>query len=187
MNITALDIRKQEFGKTLRGFDTEEVQVFLETVADAFEALTKEHAVLKERIRSLEDSVAEYTNLEKTLQDTLVTAQRVTDSTRENARKEANLIVHEARIAADEEIESARRKAVQIKRDIIDLRNYKESFIARLRALCRSHVEFLQAFEREDDGAPIRLEDLELEVADASKENASVEGDVPEEAKDAQD
>ena len=187
MNITALDIRKQEFRKTLRGFDTEEVQVFLETVADAFEALTKEHAVLKERIRSLEDSVAEYTNLEKTLQDTLVTAQRVTDSTRENARKEANLIVHEARIAADEEIESARRKAVQIKRDIIDLRNYKESFIARLRALCRSHVEFLQAFEREDDGAPIRLENLELEVADASKEKASVEGDVPEEAKDAQD
>jgi len=176
VNITALDIRKQEFRKTFRGFDPEEAQVFLETVADAFEALTKENAALKERIRSLEDSVAKYTNLEKTLQDTLVTAQRVTDSTREHARKEADLIVQEARVAADEEIEAARRKVVQIKRDIVDLRNYKEIFIARLRALCRSHIELLQAFEREDDEAPIRLEGLEF------KEEASAEDDVPEDA-----
>ncbi|MCD6335495.1 MAG: DivIVA domain-containing protein [Candidatus Latescibacterota bacterium] len=163
MNITALDIRKQEFRKTLRGFDTEEVQVFLETAADAFEALTKENAAFRERIQRLEDSLAHYTKLEQTLQDTLVTAQQVTDSTRENARREADLIVKEARVAADGEIETARRQLVQIKRDIIDLRNYKETFIARLRALCRSHIELLQAFEQEDDEAPIRIEGMELE------------------------
>ena len=163
MNITALDIRKQEFRKTLRGFDAEEVQVFLETTADAFEVSTKENAAFKERIRSLEDSLAQYTKLEQTLQDTLVTAQQVTDSTRENARREADLIVKEARVAADEEIETARRQLVQIKRDIVDLRNYKETFVARLRALCRSHVELLQAFEQEDDEAPIRIEGMALE------------------------
>ena len=163
MNITALDIRKQEFRKALRGFDSEEVEVFLETVADAFEVSTKENAAFRERIRSLEDSLAQYTKLEQTLQDTLVTAQQVTDSTRENARREADLIVKEARMAADEEIETARRKLVQIKRDIIDLRNYKETFITRLRGMCRSHIELLQAFEQEDDEAPIRLEGLKLE------------------------
>ena len=163
MNITALDIRKQEFRKALRGFDAEEVQVFLETVADAFEVSTKENAAFRERIRSLEDSLAQYTKLEQTLQDTLVTAPQVTDSTRENARREADLIVKEARVAADEEIETARRKLVQIKRDIVDLRNYKETFIARLRGMCRSHIELVQAFEQEDDEAPIRIEGLELE------------------------
>ena len=162
MNITALDIRKQEFRKTLRGFDAEEVQIFLETVAGAFEVSTKENAAFKERIRSLEDSLAQYTKLEQTLQDTLVTAQQVTDSTRENARREADLIVKEARVAADEEIETARRKLVQIKRDIVDLRSYKETFIARLRGMCRSHIELLQAFEQEDDEAPIRIEGMAL-------------------------
>ena len=168
MNITALDIRKQEFRKTIRGFDAEEVQVFLETAADAFEVSAKENAAFRERIRSLEDSLAQYTKLEQTLQDTLVTAQQVTDSTRENARREADLIVKEARVAADEEIETARRQLVQIKRDIVDLRNYKETFVARLRALCRSHVELLQAFEQEDDEAPIRLEGLKLEENEQS-------------------
>ena len=66
-------------------------------------------------------------------------------------------------MAADEEIETARRQLVQIKRDIVDLRNYKETFVARIRALCRSHVELLQAFEQEDDEAPIRIEGMALE------------------------
>ncbi|MFH1007845.1 MAG: DivIVA domain-containing protein [Candidatus Latescibacterota bacterium] len=166
MNITASDIRKQEFRKTLRGFDAEEVQVFLESVADAFESSSKENAAFRERVRGLEDSLGHYTQLEKTLQDTLVTAQQVTDSTRQNARKEADLIIREARVAADEEIEIARRKLVQIKREIIDLSNYRDTLIARIRAMCRSHMELLQAFEREQDEAPILLEGLDLIAGD---------------------
>jgi len=155
MAIMAFDIRKQDFARRFRGFDTEEVLAFLDTVADAFERLTGEKAELEERVRTLERTMSQYEDLEATLRDTLVTAQKASEGLRENARREAELILREARIAAEAEIEEARKKAIQIKKDIVDLRSHKETFIARLRALSRSQIEILQAFERENEELPL--------------------------------
>lgn len=154
MNITAHDIRTQDFVRRLRGFDIEEVLAFLDTVADAFEQRTKEKAELEEQVRALEGAIKQYGALETTLRDTLITAQRATEEVRENARREAELILREARIAAEAEIEEARKKAIQIKKDIVDLRSHKETFVARLKALSRSHMDILQAFDREEEELP---------------------------------
>src|SRR5678815_1385025 len=78
MRITPLDVRKQEFRKGMRGLDPDEVYAFLATVADEYEAALNDNKALRERLLELDDKVQEYRTIERTLRDTLVTAERVT-------------------------------------------------------------------------------------------------------------
>lgn len=151
MKITPLDIRKQEFKKAFRGYDREEVDAFLEIVAEGFEQISKEDASLRERVESLEASLREYKNLEKALQDTLMAAQKIADEARTNAKREAELIIKEAEIRAERIIDEARVQLSQIRQEIINLETQKESFIARLKAFTSSQMELLQTLELEEE------------------------------------
>ena len=85
MRITPLDIRKQEFRKAMRGLDSDEVYAFLSTVAEEYEAALSDNKALRERVLELDDKVQEYRNLERTLRDTLLTAERVTAVSTDNS------------------------------------------------------------------------------------------------------
>ncbi len=150
MRITPLDLRKQEFKKAFRGYDTEEVDAFLEIVAAEFEQITKEDASLKERVESLETALAEYRNLEKTLQDTLLAAQRTTEEARANAQREAELIVRDAQIRAEKIVDQARAQVSEIKQEIANLKTQKDSFLARLRSLLNYQMYLLETMELEE-------------------------------------
>ncbi len=76
MNLSPLDIRKHEFRKTFRGYDTEEVTGFLEMVGSEFETIIREASQLKERTSWLKDQLDSYHDLENTLRETLISAQR---------------------------------------------------------------------------------------------------------------
>ena len=77
MKLTPLDIRHQEFKRGMRGYADEEVDEFLDEVADEYERLFKENIDLSERLESLEDKVKQYRRIEETLQKTLVSAPAV--------------------------------------------------------------------------------------------------------------
>jgi cell division initiation protein len=153
MKITPLDLRKQEFKKAFRGYDPEEVDAFLEIVAAEFEQISKENASLREKIESLATTLAEYRNLEKTLQDTLLTAQRATEAARTNAQREADLIVRDAQIRAEKIVDQARAQLSEIKQTIANLKMQKDSFLARLKALLNSQIELLETLELEEEPA----------------------------------
>jgi hypothetical protein len=96
---------------------------------------------------------------EAILWDALNTAQKATEKLHRDAQREVELILHEARILGEAEIEEARRKALQIRKDMVDLRSYKELFIAHLKALSRSQMEILN-FDQKDEELPlIRIEE----------------------------
>ena len=102
MRITPLDVRKQEFDRALRGLDPDEVHAFLATVADEYEAVLTDNKQLRDKVIELDQKVAEYRNMERTLRDTLLTAERVMTDARQNARKEAETILREAQVQARE-------------------------------------------------------------------------------------
>ena len=80
MRITPMDIRQQQFSiKMFRGFAVQEVDAFLDDVAEDYEALLKENALLKEELQALEERTRGLEGREKILQDTLVTTQRLTE------------------------------------------------------------------------------------------------------------
>ncbi|HET6349555.1 MAG TPA: DivIVA domain-containing protein [Candidatus Krumholzibacteria bacterium] len=157
MRITPLDVRKQEFRKGMRGLDPDEVYAFLATVADEYEAALNDNKALRERLLELDDKVQEYRTIERTLRDTLVTAERVTVESKENARREAGLIVKEAQLQAERALRDITSEAVRLRQEIQRLRSQRDAYVAKMRVVAESHVKFIESAERDfrsDDDEP---------------------------------
>ncbi len=159
MRITPLDIRKQEFKKTMRGLDSDEVYAFLTTVAEEYETVLSDNKRLRERIVEIEDRLKEFKNMETNLRNTLLTAEKITAEAKENARKEAGLIVREAEVEAERAAEAIRAHTQQLRREILELKKNKDNYITRLRTLLESHQNVITGFE--DDFAQV---DHEIEM-----------------------
>jgi cell division initiation protein len=150
VNITPLDIRKQEFRKVFRGYDPAEVEAFLDMVADAFEKVSRDTITLQERVEALDTEIGRFRNLERTLQETLIAAQQAAEDTRENAKKEGDLIVKEAEIVAERAIEQARGQVSRIKAEIVSLKTQRDTFLARFKGLLEAQSEFLKDVRFDD-------------------------------------
>lgn len=147
MKITPLDIRKHTFKKVGRGVDAEEVKTFLEMVATEYEALVRENSSLKEKLADLDSQIADYRNMEKTLRDTLVAAQVTAEETKRNAVKEAELILKDAELQADQLQAKAKEDLNEIRTNIEGLKKLRDSFLIKQRALLESHLKMLQVEE----------------------------------------
>jgi cell division initiation protein len=153
VNLTPLDIRKQSFQRTLRGFDPDEVQAFLEMAAEEFERLTRENIEMKEQHSTLKTEVERYRKLEQTLQEMLRTAQETADEVRQNARKEGGLIIRESEVRANSAVEDARIQVREIRSEIVDLKNQRDLFVAKIQALVTAQSDFLDSLELSDPDA----------------------------------
>jgi cell division initiation protein len=155
MRITPFDIRKHEFRKAMRGLDAEEVYAFLSTVGDEYEAVLNDNKALRERLLELDDKVQEYRTMEKTLRDTLLTAERVTVEAKDNARREANIIIKEAQIEADRSLRDIKSEAMKLHQEVSQLRNQRESYLGRMKVIAESLLRFIESVEddfyEEDD------------------------------------
>ena len=143
MKITPLDIRKQSLKKSFRGIDAEEVQAFLEMIAEEFERLNRENLEFKERERTLETEVKRYRDIENTLQETLRTAQKAAEDVNENAKKEAQLIIKEADIRGNRAVEKSRNHVQMIRNEIVELKNQRDQFATRLQVLVQTQHDYL--------------------------------------------
>ena len=164
MRITPLDVRKQEFRKGMRGLDPDEVYAFLATVADEYEAALNDNKALRERLLELDDKVQEYRTIERTLRDTLVTAERVTVESKDNARREASLIVKEAQLQAERSLRDISSEAVRLRQAIQRLRSQRDAYVAKMRVVAESHVKFIESAERDFHSD----EDLPQDIAPAA-------------------
>jgi len=160
MRITPLDVRKQEFRKAVRGFDSDEVNAFLATVADEYETVLRDNKELRERILELEDKVSEYRTMEKTLRDTLMTAERVMSESKDNAQREADLILKDAELRAQQVLDSFRNQAEELRREIIDLNKEKETYLARFRSLAEALIQFIDNHHSDFEGLDQRMMNL---------------------------
>ena len=147
MNITPLDIRKQIFKKSFRGYDQEEVQAFLDMLATEVEHLNGENIELKEHLNMLQSEVHHYQSIEQTLQEMLRTAQQTAEEVKENGHKEARLIVKEAEIRSSRAIEKARTQVHEIRTELVELQNQRNMFLSKFKALVQVQTDFLNQLE----------------------------------------
>src|SRR5665647_2461897 len=99
MKISPLDIQQQQFKvKTFRGLDPEDVDAFLQSLAGEMEFLIRENDQMKEQQSRQNRELLDLAEKERELRETLLSAQRVIEEMKNNARKEAELIVSEAEI-----------------------------------------------------------------------------------------
>ncbi len=151
MRISPLDIQQKQFPIKFRGFDVEEVYAFLELVREEMEELLRENASLKEQTHRSENQIKEYRDMENTLRETLMTAQQMVEDYKVNARKEAELIIKEAELRADEIIKEAQEKVVKIHEDIVDLKGIRRHFKEEMKRLIDSHLQMIE-FDKEREG-----------------------------------
>ena len=148
--MTSLDLRKQTFKKVMRGYDKDEVQAFLEMIADEFERLNRDNLKLQEQDAQLQMEVDRFRSMEETLHEMLKTAQLAAEDVRENARKEGRLMVKEAELLANRAIENARSQVHTIRAEVVELRNQRDLFVARFQALTQAQTDFLAQLEFTD-------------------------------------
>ncbi len=153
MRITPLDIQQKQFPIKFRGFDVEEVYAFLEVIREEMEDLLRENASLKEQIHRAEQQLQEYREMENTLRETLMTAQQMVEDYKNNARKEAELIIREAELRADAMIKEAQEKVIKIHEDIVDLKGIRRHFKEELKRLIESHLMMLDFDEVREEEA----------------------------------
>jgi len=147
VRITPMDIRQQQFTvKMFRGFDVQEVDTFLEDVAQDYEALMRENTLLKEQLQVLEDRTRGLEERERVLQQTLVTTQRLTEEMKESARREAALAVREAEVAGEKLLEAARTEEAVIRSEIMLLKRNRRQLAEGL----RSTIEMYQRMVEQD-------------------------------------
>jgi len=143
MRITPIEIQQHQFKTRLLGYDTAAVDTFLEMLADELERLHKQNNELKESLARTRTALEQMRDREKMLQDTLVTAQQVTDELKSNARKEAEVLLAEAHLEGEKVVRGADDRRIQLINEIQDLKRQKISFECGLRAMIESHLKLL--------------------------------------------
>ncbi len=171
MKLTPIDIRKWEFKKGVRGYDKYEVQAFLDLAAEEFEKLMQDRREFEQKSKRLEKEIEEYKRVEKSLQDTLISAKETTDRSMENSRKEAELIIGDAELHADKVLESARKKASKIEDEITRLTVLRDSFAIKLKSILSSQIELVEMFgDVNDDNIGLNISEEILPDADKKPE-----------------
>jgi cell division initiation protein len=133
----------------MRGLDADEVYAFLSTVADEYEAVLNDNKALRERLLELDDKVQEYRSIERTLRDTLLTAERVTVEAKDNARREAALIIKEAQLEAQKSLRDVTSDGARLRQELQRLRSQRDAYIAKMRVVAESHVKFIESAARD--------------------------------------
>jgi len=149
MKITPLDIQQMVFKVNFRGYDKEEVNRFLEELAQTVEALNRDLAVQREKIIFLEQQLAELKRTEATLSNTLLSAQSLAENVKQNAHREADLVIKEAELKAGELIRQARVELTDTQRDLSSLQKQRLLMIERLRASLRMFERLFEVEEQE--------------------------------------
>ncbi|TFH00771.1 MAG: DivIVA domain-containing protein [Calditrichales bacterium] len=150
MKITPLEIRQQEFKKVMRGYDTIEVDTFLDMVGTEFEKLLHDNRDYEKRIIALEAELSNFKEVESTLKQTLMNVQETSDKSMANSKREAVLMRKEAELEAQQMIEAARRERDVMAEEVTMLNTQKQSLISRLRHVMTSQLELLDVLELND-------------------------------------
>lgn len=147
--MTPMDIRNKEFKKGFRGYNEEEVDLFIDKVVSDYEKLYKENIELKDKLNLINERLDSYSEIEKTLQSTLVVAQKTAEDIISNARKEAEMIIKESEENRKKIIADANQSVIDINREYEELRKQLQIFKTRYKTFLESELNNLDSFFKE--------------------------------------
>ncbi len=144
MKFTPFGIKNQEFNRTVRGYDRDEVKTFLEKLSDEFEKLQNDNEKIKSEIDKIEEELKEYKRIEKNLQSALLSAAESSTKAVDSAKKQTALIIKEGELKAAQIIENAKQDANLIRDSVLKLREEKKLLLARIKALINTQASLLE-------------------------------------------
>lgn len=142
--LTPLDIENKRFTKTIKGYNVDEVDDFLDQLTIEYEKIYKENSEYKNKFDGLNKELEHYKTVEHTLQSTLLMAQSTAEDIKAMAQKQADQIIADAKKEAQKMVESVNQDEVEIRRKTEDLKKQFEVYKAKMEALLISQLELLQ-------------------------------------------
>ncbi len=174
MALTPLDIHHKEF-KPARfgGYKEEEVDSFLDQIADELEKLILENVDLKQQIEHSKKRLSEFEEMQTSLQSALLAATKSAEAVKEQAKQESEMMLSQARETADSittssreeadsEIRNAQEQARQmllraqserqkLEKGLARLKEVKRSYVQSIRDLADAHLERISEIESDED------------------------------------
>ncbi|MBE6090680.1 MAG: DivIVA domain-containing protein [Clostridium beijerinckii] len=149
MKLTPMDINNKEFKKGLRGYNSDEVDEFLDEVVDNYEELYKENANLKEKLANLNEKVEHYSKIESTIQNTLILAQNAAEQAKNSAKKEAEFMMKNANETAQKVMDKAHNDVIQINDEYERVKQEFIKFRAKYRNFMNAQLETFDDLEKD--------------------------------------
>lgn len=134
MALTPIDVQQKTFIKSVRGYEMEEVDDFLDEVVTSLKDYEQRLQDAQQRIGSLESRLTDRQDSEAVISRALVQAQRSADAVLDEARAEADRIRRQADEEAAKVLEGAKNKAS-------DMLSERDEETARL----KDHIRRLRA------------------------------------------
>ena len=169
MPLTPMDIHNQEFSKVFRGYDEDEVNEFLDQIIKDYELVLREKKEIEQKLEETYERLGHFTNIEGTLNKSILVAQEAAEEVKRNAQKEAKLIIKEAEKNADRIVNDSLLKARKIAVEIEELKKQSKVFRMRFKMLVEAQLDLLDN-EDWDHLLDYEVDATEIEINDGVKE-----------------
>lgn len=149
MKLTPMDISNKEFKKSFRGYDSDEVDEFINEIIENYEELYKENSRLKENLSRVNEKLEHYVKIENTIQNTLLLAQNAAEQARESSQKESDLIIRNANDTAKKILDKAHNDVISVNDDYEKVKQDFIKFRAKFRNFMNAQTETFDELEKD--------------------------------------
>jgi len=139
-HLTPLDVRRYEFGRTMRGYDPERVDHFREQLAEELERLIRVNQDLEGKARGFHEQLRAFRERDKAINEALISAQQLREDIRLQAEKEAELIVREAQAEGERAIDQARSELRRLQDQVATIQRTRRTYLAQFKVLAERHL-----------------------------------------------
>jgi cell division initiation protein len=151
MKLTALEIKQQQFEKSLRGYDPAEVQSYLSLLASEWEHMAGRVRELENQVDKMNDKLKHYERVEEALHETLQTARSSAEEKISSARSEAKTIVEKAELEAETVLQEANQQRRETRQSIMQLIDKRKEMIRNIRSYLDNAGNTLEQFEKDEN------------------------------------
>jgi cell division initiation protein len=143
IRVTPIDIQQKRFHVIFRGYDRTEVDMFIDLVRDEMETLVREVAELRDFRQSYDERLRELTDREETVKNTMLMTQKLMEDQKDNARREAAVIIKEAEFRGQQILSNAQDEKEKLEVDIQALKRRKHHFLQDVKKVVQMHQEMV--------------------------------------------
>lgn len=179
--ITPMDIHNKEFEKGFRGYDTEAVDAFMTELVHDYEVLYRENREMTDKIEQLEKRLAQYEQMEATMNNTLALAQETGENVKKSARKEADLILQEAEQERQNILRDAQRSLREAHDKYAVIRNEIAVFRAKMESILNSQLQLLDGCVLGESKIAVDTATMDTDVEIAEEEALATDATTSEE------
>ncbi|MCC5904848.1 MAG: DivIVA domain-containing protein [Balneolaceae bacterium] len=151
MKLTALEIKQQQFEKSLRGYDPTEVQSFLSLLANEWEHMVGRMRDLENQVDKMNDKLRHYERVEEALHETLQTAKSSAEEKVSDARKQAKIITEKAELEAETILQEANQQRREIRQSLMQLIDKRNEMIRSMRSYLDNAGDTLDQFKTDEN------------------------------------